>query len=121
MNFNIEITRNGLSRRLHQLGYQWGRTRTIGGMTRAARIARGVIYMKELSLAIEEENSGNSILTFTDESYVNVKHKIQYTWYSIYSPQTNEVGGQGGQRRKGNYSTCNNKIWIIGGRGYQLS
>ncbi len=99
-NFNIEISRNGLARRLHQLGYQWGRSRAIGGMTRAARIARGVIYMKELALAIEEEKSGDSVLTFTDESYVNVRHKIQYTWYSIYSPQTNEVGGQGGKGKR---------------------
>jgi transposase len=91
--FNIDISRNGLARRLHHLGYQWGRTRTMGGMSLSARIARGVTYMKELSLAIEEENSNQAIICFSDESYVNVRHKIQYTWYSIYSPQKNEVGG----------------------------
>lgn len=96
-NYNIQISRNGLARRLHQLGYQWGRSRTIGGMTRAARIARGVTYMKEYSLAIQEENQGNAIICYLDESYVHVRHKIQYTWYSIYSPHTNEVGGPGGK------------------------
>jgi transposase len=96
-NFNINISRNGLARRLHSLGYIWGRSRTIGGMTLAARIARGVTYMKELSLAIEEENSNNSVIIYSDESYVNVRHKIQYTWFSPYSLTKNEVGGPTGK------------------------
>jgi len=74
---DISITRNGLARRLRSMGYQWGRTKTVGGMSRSARIARTVIYVKELSLAIEEEKLGNSIICYTDESYVNVRHKIE--------------------------------------------
>jgi transposase len=66
-------------------------------MTLAARIARGVIYMKELSLAIQEEKLDKAVICFVDESFVNVRHKIRYTWYSIYSPQTNEVGGPTGK------------------------
>ena len=31
--FNINMSRSGLSRRLHQLGYRWGRSRQVGGMT----------------------------------------------------------------------------------------
>jgi transposase len=114
-NFNIEITRNCLQRRLHSLGYQWGRSRTIGGMTRAARIARGVIYMKELSLAIQEEKQGNVVIVYTDESYVNVKHKIQYTWYSIYSPHTNEVGGPSGKGEREIIIHAITKYGLIGG------
>ena len=30
----ISITRNGLARRLRSMGYQWGRTKTVGGMSR---------------------------------------------------------------------------------------
>ena len=93
--FGIEKKRNGLSRRLHALGYLWGRARTMGGMTYAARVARGVTYMKELSLALEEEKLGNALIAFTDESYVNVRHKIEYTWFSPYTPWKNEVGGPG--------------------------
>ncbi len=96
-NFNINISRNGLARRLHSLGYKWGRSRTIGGMSLAARIARGVTYMKELSLAIEEENSNHSVIIYSDESYVNVRLKIQYTWFSPYSLTKNEVGGPTGK------------------------
>lgn len=114
-NFNIEISRNGLSRRLHALGYKWGRSRTMGGMTLAARIARGVTYMKELSLAIGEENSNNSVIIYTDESYINVKHKIQYTWYSIYSPITNEVGGPTGKGEREMIIHSISKHGLLGG------
>jgi transposase len=53
--------------------------------------------MKELSLAISEENLGGAVICFTDESYVNVRHKIQFTWFSPLSPQRNEVGGPSGR------------------------
>ena len=95
--FSIEISRSGLSRRLRSLGYQWGRSQSVGTMTIAARRARTVIYVKELSLAISEEKLGGAVICFIDESYVNVRHKIQYTWWSPYSPQRNEVGGPSGR------------------------
>jgi transposase len=99
-NFNIEISRRGLAKRLHSMGYQWGRTKQVGSMTRMARIARTVIYVKELSLAIQEEKLGNAVICYTDESYVNERHAIRYSWYSIYSPQMNEVAGPGGKGKR---------------------
>jgi transposase len=113
--FNINMSRSGLSRRLHQLGYRWGRSRPVGGMTHAARIARGVTYMKELAIAIEEEKSENSVLVFTDESYVNVGHKIQYTWFSIYSPQQNEVGVSDSKREREILLQAITKFGLLGG------
>jgi len=64
--FQLEITKSGLTRRLHALGYRWGRSRAIGGMTIAARRARTVIFVKELSLAISEEEKGGAVICFTD-------------------------------------------------------
>ena len=64
--FSIEISRSGLSRRLRSLGYQWGRSQSVGAMSIAARRARIVIYVKELSLAISEENLGGAVICFTD-------------------------------------------------------
>jgi len=95
--FSLEMSRRGIARRLHSLGYRWGRSRTIGGMSIAARKARTIIYIKELSLAIAEENSGGAVICFTDESYVNVRHKPQCTWFSDATPTGNEVGGPSGR------------------------
>jgi len=64
--FSLEISKSGLTRRLHALGYRWGRSRAIGGMTIAARRARTVIFVKELSLAISEEEKGGAVICFTD-------------------------------------------------------
>ena len=112
---HVQISRSGLRRRLHSLGYRWGESRTIGGMTASARIARGIICMKELSLAIKEENSGNAVICYSDESYVNVRHRIQYTWYSIYSPIKNEVGGPGGKGEREIIIHAITKFGLIGG------
>lgn len=113
--FSIEISRSGLSRRLHSLGYQWGRSQSMGSMTIAARRARTVIYVKELSLAISEEKLGGAVICFTDESYVNVRHKIQYTWWSPYSPQRNEVGGPSGAGEREILLHSISKFGLIGG------
>jgi hypothetical protein len=113
--FSIEMTRNGLSRRLHALGYRWGRSRSIGGMTIAARRARTVIYVKELSLAIFEENSGSAVICFTDESYVNVRHKPQFTWFSDATPTGNEVGGPSGRGQREIILHAISKGGLLGG------
>jgi hypothetical protein len=113
--FSIEISRSGLSRRLRSLGYRWGRSQSVGTMTIAARRARTVVYMKELSLAISEENLGGAIICFTDESYVNVRHKIQFTWWSPYSPQRNEVGGPSGRGEREIILHAISKFGLIGG------
>jgi hypothetical protein len=113
--FSIEISRSGLSRRLRSLGYRWGRSQSVGAMTIAARRARTVIYLKELSLAISEENLGSAVICFTDESYVNVRHKIQFTWWSPYSPQRNEVGGPSGAGEREILLHAISKFGLIGG------
>jgi transposase len=112
---HIQITRNGLCRRLHALGYRWGKSRTMGGMSVGARIARGVTYMKELALALGEEKTGDAVICYTDESYVNVRHKIQYTWYSPYSPITNEVGGPTGKGEREIIIHAITKHGVLGG------
>jgi len=113
--FGIEMSRRGVARRLHALGYLWGRSRTMGGMNYAARIARGVTYMKELSLALEQEKLGNAIIAFTDESYVNVRHKIEYTWFSPYTTWKNEVGGPGGKGEREIILHAITKHGLLGG------
>ena len=48
-------------------------------------------------MAIEEEKLEHSVICYTDESYVNVRHKIEFTWFSKFSTGRNEVGGGGGR------------------------
>jgi hypothetical protein len=71
--------------------------------------------MKELSLALEEEKLGNAVLAFTDESYVYVRHKIEYTWFSPYSTSKNEVGGPGGKGDREIILHAITKHGLIGG------
>jgi hypothetical protein len=71
--------------------------------------------MKELALALNEENSGSAVICYTDESYVNIRHRIQYTWYSIYSLQTNEVGVQTGKGEREIIIHAITKHGLIGG------
>ena len=93
----IEMTINGIGRRLHALGFEWGPSRSMGGMSPAARVAIGVIFMKEYSLAFREEKQGRAIICYMDESFVNVRHRKRFTWFSRRSPQRNEVGGPAGK------------------------
>jgi hypothetical protein len=73
------------------------------------------MYMKELSLAIEEENSGAAVLCFSDESFIHVRHKIRYTWFSIYSTQKNEVGGPSGKGDREIIIHAMTKFGLLGG------
>ena len=69
-------------------------------MTIAARRARTVVYVQELSLAISEEEKGGAVICFTDESYVKVRHKPQFTWFSDATPTENEVGKPIGRKER---------------------
>ena len=93
----MDITKSGLTRLLHTMGYCWVRSRTIGGVSVAARIARMTAFVKQLSLEIQEEKSGTAIICYTDESYVNVRRKPLWTWYSPWTTVWNEVGGPCGR------------------------
>ena len=70
---------HGIGRRLRALGFEWGQPRSMGGMTPAARIARGVTLMKEYSLAIREEKEERAIICYQDKSFVNVRHRKRFT------------------------------------------
>jgi len=71
--------------------------------------------MKELALAREEENSGGAVIVFTDESYVNVRHKIGFTWYSEATPWKNEVGGPDGKGEREIILHAITKHGLLGG------
>jgi hypothetical protein len=92
-----EIPRNHLTRILHGFGLRYGPSRTYGTMELAARKARTTNYIKQLSLALELENLGTHIICYMDESYVNLNHKIRFTWYDPTVELSNEVGGNSGK------------------------
>jgi hypothetical protein len=100
---------------LHQLNYQFGRSRTYGPMELAARKARTVNYIKQLSLAIKSEESGEFIICYMDESYVNLHHKINYTWFNKNSEISNEVGGHSGKGERAIIIHSITKYGLMGG------
>lgn len=96
----VNISENGLAKRLHALGYQYGKSVSIGGMSIAARKARCVLFLREYSLAIEEESRGEAIICYMDESYVHERHRSNYTWFSLLTQEGNEVGGETGKGKR---------------------
>jgi transposase len=100
---------------LHELNYQFGRSRTYGPMELSARKARTVDYIKQLSLAKKLEDSDNYLICYMDESYVNLNHKIQYTWYSKKSEIGNEVGGKPGKGERAIIIHAITKFGLLGG------
>jgi hypothetical protein len=104
-----------MKRWLHDLNYEYGRSRTYGTMELAARKARTVNYIKQLSLAIKSEESGEFIICYMDESYVNLNHKIQYTWFNKNSEISNEVGGKPGKGERAIIIHSITKFGLLGG------
>jgi transposase len=50
-----------------------------------------------------------------DESYVNLHHKINFTWFSTSSEISNEVGGNSGKGQRAIIIHCITKFGLLGG------
>jgi hypothetical protein len=56
-------------------------------------------FFFEYKMALEEQANGTAIIVYMDESYVNLKHGNNYTFYNPNAPVTNKLQrgtGKGG-------------------------
>lgn len=75
--FNITIASRTMQSLLNRLGYKYGKAKYIGAMNDVARRKRIRTFLHQYSKALNEENT---LIIYTDESYVNANHSSAYTW-----------------------------------------
>ena len=84
---NLDVSARTVRRWLNKLGYQWGKTRSIGTQTKAVRAKRVRAFLAEYVAALKKEEAGDCVLVYTDESYSHTGHHSAYGWFK----GTNEV------------------------------
>jgi hypothetical protein len=88
---DIDISRSTLIYTLHRLGYQFGRDHVISGNPLQDKTARIRQFIIDDANALKAEERGNSVIVYMDESYVNIRHALNGTWYDASQPIGNKV------------------------------
>ncbi len=83
-----DVEKRKLLELLHSLGYEWGKLKYNGLTLKTEKKERVRKFLYEYSLALQEEKNGHAIIVYTDETYVNTRHQIEYSWYSRQKPET---------------------------------
>lgn len=74
---------------LHSLGYNYGKSKVIGMMNTEWRKQRIRYFLQEYSKALEKQTAGTHVIVYTDESYVNLHHAREATWYNPNDSENN--------------------------------
>ncbi len=83
-----DVDKRKLLELLHSLGYEWGKLKYNGLTLKTDRKERVRKFLYEYSLALQEEQKGDAIIVYTDETYINTRHQVEYSWYSREKPET---------------------------------
>ena len=65
---------------LHAMGYQYKTAKVIGKLNDQSRCTRIRTFVIQYNLAVQMQLNGNSIIVYTDESYVNTGYGVKMTW-----------------------------------------
>ncbi len=76
---SIVLAKSTMGSILHSLGYRYGKANFIGAMNDSARRSRIRSFLYQYSAALNQEDT---VLVYTDESYVNSSHSRTLTWYN---------------------------------------
>ena len=87
----LRISGRALRNVMSCMGYRYGRGNLIGHMNDAWYVGRIRTFLIQYSRAVVEQQQGRSVLVYTDESYVNVNHARQFTWYHPEAPERRDV------------------------------
>jgi hypothetical protein len=82
-----------IRRVLRQLGYRWGRKRSMGTASKQQQTQRMRSFIRQLAEALQQERDGTAVLGYTDESYLHTAHSNQYCWFAPASSSRNQVRG----------------------------
>lgn len=96
-NFMINIPIRTMQSLLNRLGFQYGRTKNIGPMNDEGRKKRIRSFLYRYNIAL---NDKDTVLVYTDESYVNTNHSSNYTWFDPTSSQSNHVKKPSGRGKR---------------------
>ena len=58
------------------------------------------MYLLQYSKTIVEQQQGRCVVVYTDESYMNVNHARQFTWYHPEAPESNNVVRPSGKGKR---------------------
>jgi hypothetical protein len=96
----LDVSERTLLRWLHELGYVYGKKRFVGAVKPACRHVRMRRFILEYAAALQSQLTGDTMLVYTDESYVHDRHCAPMLWFNPSSPTQNEVQGDdsGGKR-----------------------
>jgi transposase len=86
--YKTDIEKRKLLLLLHNLGYEWGKLKYNGLTLNTDKKGRVRKYLYEFSLALKQEQQGDAIIVYTDETYVNTRHQFDYSWYNKEKPET---------------------------------
>lgn len=85
---------------LSSMGYRYGKGNVIGKMNDEWYAGRIRTFLLQYSRAIVEQQQDRCVIVYTDESYVNVNHARQFTWYHPEAPESNDVVRPSGKGKR---------------------
>jgi len=62
------------------MGYQYKKAKIIGKLNDPARCTRIRTFIIQYNLAVQMQLNGNTVIVYTDESYVNTGYGVSMTW-----------------------------------------
>ena len=85
---------------LSSMGFRYGRGNVIGKMNDPGYVARIRVFLVRYSKAVLEQQRGECVIVYTDESYVNTHHAPSTTWYHPGLPEKNDVVRPSGKGKR---------------------
>lgn len=92
----ISVSRSTVRRWLHYLDYRWRHKRYVGGMRPQAKNARIRQFILEYAAALSEEECGNAVVVYMDESFIYAHHSRKRGWF--HSSSRDVIGDDDGKR-----------------------
>jgi hypothetical protein len=96
----LSVSVRQIQRLLKQLGYRWRRKRCMGRMTREQRAQRTRSFIKQLNVALKEEELGSAVIVYMDESYIHCSHSFQLCWALAADAEGHHVRGAPGKGKR---------------------
>ena len=94
------MSKSIMTRVVKKSGFIWGKgTLSAKIVIDPEKLERVRRFFFEYKMTLEEQANGTAIIVYMDESYVNVKHGNNYTFYNPNAPVANKIQrgtGKGG-------------------------
>lgn len=97
---NIFIRQRTLRNILASMGYRYGKMNVIGKMNDDWYVARIRTFLIQYAKALKEEEQQRCVIVYTDESYVNTGHALRCSWYSMDTPEKNNIVRPSGRGKR---------------------